>query len=327
MALFAKNANILIELVNFATKNAQMNIKALRAFRATLSEGSLAAASQILNLSQPAVSRLISGLEGELRLTLFDRSKRNLTPTPEGTAFFREAGRILDNLDEVPRIAAEIRAGRTETLRVVAMPRIAQAVASPAVARFVQEYPDTGVSLDIRARREAGKWLAGREYDIGIGALPVAHPEIRSELLLRVRAQAIVPAGHALAQRETLTVDDLVHEPVIRLMHGLLLRDQLDDIFQSAGLVPRQSCEVASSTLACALVADGAGITIADELVAAQLDPSRIKPIPITPERWMSFGLLFPASAKSSKASENLVTILRAQALQLARVSPTIEVP
>lgn len=303
-----------------------MNIKALRAFRATLSEGSLAAASQMLNLSQPAVSRLISGLEGELRLTLFDRSKRNLTPTPEGTAFYREAGRILDNLDEVPRIAAEIRAGRTETLRVVAMPRIAQALASPAVAQFVQNHPATGISLDVRARREAAKWLAGREYDIGIGALPVDHPEIRSELLLRVRAQAIVPAAHALAQRDTLSVDDLAEEPMIRLMHGLLLRDQLDDMFQSAGILPRQSCEVASSTLACALVADGAGITIADELVAAQLDSTRIKPIPITPERWMSFGLLFPTSARPTEASQNLVKILRTHAHQLASASPTIEV-
>ncbi|MEP5091303.1 MAG: LysR family transcriptional regulator, partial [Paracoccaceae bacterium] len=105
-----------------------MNIKSLRAFRATLSEGSLAAAGHVLHLSQPAVSRLISGLEGELRLDLFDRSGRNLTPTPEGLAFYREAGRILDNLDEIPNIAAEIRAGRTESLRIVAMPRVARAL-------------------------------------------------------------------------------------------------------------------------------------------------------------------------------------------------------
>ncbi|WP_145975925.1 LysR family transcriptional regulator, partial [Ruegeria atlantica] len=66
-----------------------MNIKALRAFRATLSEGTLVAASEILHLSQPAISRLISGLEAELGLTLFDRSGRNLTPTREGLAFYR----------------------------------------------------------------------------------------------------------------------------------------------------------------------------------------------------------------------------------------------
>ncbi|MBK0329555.1 hypothetical protein I5535_20030 [Rhodobacteraceae bacterium F11138] len=191
----------------------------------------------------------------------------------------------------------------------------------------MQRYPDIGVSLDVRARREAGKWLAGREYDIGIGALPVDHPEIRTELLLRVRAQAIVPVDHPLADATEISVDNLDGEPMIRLMHGLLLRDQLDDMFQSAGLTPKPSCEVASSALACALVADGGGITIADELVASQVDASRIRLIPITPERWMSFGLLFPINARPSNRLENLIGILRSNAQRLADASPTIEIP
>ncbi|MEX0349372.1 MAG: LysR family transcriptional regulator [Paracoccaceae bacterium] len=302
-----------------------MNIKALRAFRATLSEGSLVAASQILNLSQPAVSRLISGLEAELKLTLFDRSGRNLTPTPEGLAFYKEAGRILDNLDEVPRIAAEIKAGRTETLRIVTMPRIAQSLSAPAVARFMKDHPDTNINLDVRARREAGKWLAGREYDIGIGALPVDHPGIVTRPLLRVRAQAVLPSDHPLSNRAELAAADLAQETVIRLMHGLLLRDQLDDIFHSAGVTPRQTCEVAASQLACSLVAEGAGITIADELVAAQSGLDRLSLVPVAPERWMTFGLLYPVSQSKPDPliwfERALSDFVREMALQ----SPTLE--
>ncbi|WP_282609121.1 LysR family transcriptional regulator [Pelagibius sp. Alg239-R121] len=302
-----------------------MNIKALRAFRATLSEGSLAAAGEQLHLSQPAVSRLISALEGELRLTLFDRSGRNLTPTPEGTAFYREAGRILDNLDEIPKIAAEIRAGRKESLRIVAMPRIAQSLVSPSVGAFLRGNPEASVNLDVRARREAGKWLAGREYDIGVGALPVDHPEIRTELLLRVRAQAVLPAGHPLANRTEVSGEDLADQPVIRLMHGLLLRDQLDDIFRSAGLEPNQSCDVASSQLACALVADGGGVTIADELVASQIPGCRIRLVPLSPARWMSFGLLIPKARELSEGCREFVRILQEKAKSLAERSETIE--
>lgn len=303
-----------------------MNIKALRAFRATLSEGSLAAAANILHLSQPAVSRLISGLEGELRLDLFDRSGRNLTPTAEGLAFYREAGRILDNLDEIPGIAAEIRAGRTQSLRIVAMPRIARALISPAVSQFVRTNPDTNVSVDVRARREAGKWLAGREYDVGIGALPVEHPDIRTELLLRVRAQAVIPVDHPLADLKEISIDDLADVPIVRLMHGLLLRDQLDDMFRSAGVLPKQTCEVASSSLACALVADGGGVTIADELVAANVDKARIRTVPIRPERWMSFGLLFSVQAAPSDACDQFVGVLKSHVANLAEASATIEV-
>ena len=316
----------LVCLQNMQVTVTNMNIKALRAFRATLSEGSLAAAANILHLSQPAVSRLISGLEGELRLDLFDRSGRNLTPTPEGLAFYREAGRILDNLDEIPGIAAEIRAGRTQNLRIVAMPRIARALASPAVGRFVRANPDTNVSLDVRARREAGKWLAGREYDVGIGALPVEHPDIQTELLLRVRAQAIVPIDHPLADLKEVSIDDLGDVPIVRLMHGLLLRDQLDDMFRSAGVLPKQTCEVASSSLACALVADGGGVTIADELVAANVDRDRIRTIPRTPERWMSFGLLFPVHSEPNEARDKFVEVLKSHVAALASSSESTEV-
>lgn len=302
-----------------------MNIKALRAFRATLSEGSLVAASEVLHLSQPAVSRLISGLEAELKLTLFDRTGRNLKPTPEGLAFYREAGRILDNLDEVPRIAAEIRAGRTETLRIVTMPRIAQSLSAPAVARLFKAKPDTNISLDVRARREAGKWLAGREYDIGIGALPVDHPDIVTKPLIRVRAQAVLPLGHPLASRRELTASDLADQPIIRLMQGLLLRDQLDDIFHSAGVTPKLTCEVAASQLACSLVAEGAGITIADELVAAQAGPEGLSLVPLVPERWMTFGLLYPVAQTKSEALLQFEIALLEVVKELAQRSPTLE--
>jgi DNA-binding transcriptional LysR family regulator len=61
-----------------------MNIKALRAFRAVVAEGSVIGASRTMNLSQPAVSRLLALLEAELRLTLFLRVRRRLVLTDEG---------------------------------------------------------------------------------------------------------------------------------------------------------------------------------------------------------------------------------------------------
>ena len=300
-----------------------MNVKALRAFRHAFSEGSIAAASDIMHLSQPAISRLISGLEAELKLRLFDRSGRSLSPTTEGIAFYREAGRILDNLDEVPRIAAEIRAGRTESLRVVTMPRIAQFLSAPAVAQFTRENPEVSVTLDVRARRDASKWLAGREYDIGIAALPVSHPDIRTVPLVRVRALAILPRDHPLANEASIAAEQLASETIIRLMQGLLLREQLDDAFNSAGVAPEVTHEVSSSQLACALVAEGAGITIADEMVAASFG-DRLVSIPIEPEKWMTFGMLLPKYQQSGSAAKQFQDKLVEHVKRVCRSSDTM---
>ena len=167
-----------------------MNIKALRAFRLTLTEGSIAKASEKLHLSQSAVSRLISSLEGELHLELFERKGRRLLPTAQAKAFYREAGRILDNLDEIRHIADQIRKAQIERLRILTMPRVAPTLVSPTVSRFLSEQPDVRLVLDVRTRRDAEQWLVGREYDIGIGALPIEHPDIDTRVLLKVRAEA-----------------------------------------------------------------------------------------------------------------------------------------
>lgn len=301
-----------------------MNIKALRAFRATLSEGSLARAAELLHLSQPAVSRLVSGLEGHLRLTLFDRSGRNLTPTPEGLAFYREAGRILDNLDEIPSIASDIRAGRTETLRIVTMPRIAHALVVPPVAEFIDQNPEINVSLDVRARREASKWLAGSQYDVGIGALPVSHPDIRTEVLVRVRAQAVIPRSLPIADKAVVSAEDLAPYLIIRLMRGLLLREQVDDFFGSAGISPARHLDVASSQIACSLAATGVGVTIADELVASQLPTSQVALVPVVPERWMSFGLLLPKEIVKERSTKAVVELFKEHIARLDTRSQTL---
>lgn len=295
-----------------------MNIKGLRAFRNVVVEGSAAAAAEAMHLSQPAISRLIAGLEGELRLTLFHRTRQRLVLTEEGAAFYREAGRILDNLDEVPRIVADIRAERVERLRLVAMPRITPSLVTPTVTAFSNSHPSVTVSLDVRTRRDLERWIAGREYDLGVGALPVSYQGIEGLALIRVASQVVLPAGHALASRRTLAASDLVGERIIALLRGLLLRQQVDEIFRSAGLEPSYAIETASSQVACQLVADGAGITIADPLTARVVDPARVALRPIEPRRWTSFGLLVPSKSGLTGYAERFAEELRRQAVSLA---------
>lgn len=301
-----------------------MNIKALRAFRHAYSEGSLIAASHRMNLSQPAVSRLVSGLESELKLTLFSRDGRALTPTAEGVAFYREAGRILDNLDEVPRIAEEIRAGRTDSLRVVTMPRLAVHITTPVIAKFTQAHPQIRINLDLRTRRDAGKWLGGRAYDIGIGGLPIDNPDIDTSAFMRVRALAVLPRGHSLGDKDRVSADDLRNENFIKLMQGTVLRDQIDQMFQAAGIVVPSSVEVVSSQLACSLVAHGGGVTVADEMMAAPYRDA-VQTVPIEPARWTTFGFLFSRRTGKSDAAALLEDAIRSHVKTLAATSSTME--
>ena len=190
---------------------------------------------------------------------------------------------------------------------------------------FLKDRPDARVSLDIRARRDAGKWLAGREYDIGIGALPVDHPDIDTEVLIRSRAQAVIPVTHPLSGKKEIVAEDLAEQPLIALMHGLLLRNQVDDLFSSTGLTPRYLCDVASSEIACQLVENGVGITIADSLTGNIRASAQTVLRPIRPERWMSFGLFLPRATGLSKNGQKLLSCFRDTAREFAKTDPYSE--
>ena len=131
-----------------------MNFKALRAFRLIVSQGSLAAAAEAMNLSQPAVSRLISLLEAETGLRLFDRSRRSLIVSAAGEQFHRETRHILDGIEELPHIAANIRTGTDNPLRLVTGPRVGAALA-------VIETSDRGLRLAAESEQigQAFRWL------------------------------------------------------------------------------------------------------------------------------------------------------------------------
>lgn len=271
-----------------------MNIRALRLFRLVVSKGSLSAAAEAMSLSPPAASRLISLLEAETRLRLFNRSRRRLALTVQGEAFYREAEHILAGFDEIPRIAAEIRSKSQGQLRLVTAPRIGQGIVSPALALFRRERPGIRVSIDIQSRFGIEGRMGARLYDLGIISLPVSHPlvEIENRPLFRARMEALVPERHPLAAKPALSAADLAGEPLLGLWPGQPWRQQVDDFFRSGGAKPVYAVETRSSLMACQLVRDGAGVAILDRLCARAIDLSGIAIRPMMPERWILFGYI-----------------------------------
>jgi len=290
-----------------------MNVKALKAFRLVVTQGSVNAAARSMNLSQPAVSRLIALLEHELKLTLFLRAGRRMILTDEGQAFLHEAGRILANLDEIPRIANEIRSSKIRRLRIVTMPRVALSLVCPAVARFAQKFPDVHVSVDLRTRRDLEQWLVGKEYDVGFGGTPVTHPAVRGSSLLKVRLEVLLRKDHHLAAKKEITIEDIINERLIVQMPGLLLRQQVDEIFDSCGLKPDYGLITSSSQIACQLAIAGAGITIIDRLSADNFDHELFVMRPLLPERWFNFGVILPKEGAVLPVAQEFIDCLKSE--------------
>lgn len=301
-----------------------MNIKSLRLFRQIVMQGSLSAAATQLHISQPAASRLLSILEGELRMKLFDRAGRSLVLTDHGEVFFREAEHIIAGMDEIPRIATDIRNRRHQPLRVLTAPRIGQGLVAAALTEMRASHPDLAIVVDVRSRMALEKQLGIGSYDLGIISLPVAHSllELVASPLVKVRAEALMAAGHPLAAQPRITAQDLSEYPLLVLSRSQIWRQEIDNFMREGGVKAHYAVQSSSSLLACQMARDGAGICILDRLCAPSIDLRGAVLRPLEPARWAAFGYVHAKGSGPSEVAQELIACMRQIITDVRHTSP-----
>jgi len=293
--------------------NEDMNIKGLRAFQKIMETGTLSAAAKALNVSESALSRQLSLLEAELGLTLFSRDKRRLIATNEGEQFFREAERILDAIAQIPQVVREIKTGNLRRMRIISMPRMANSIAVPAITRFLAKHDSMEITLEVQPRRFLERWVAGRRYDLGLGALPVHHSGIETETLYSVPVVAVLHPDHPLAERRSLHAEELARDNFITMTPNTLLGQQVARIIERAGIQPKSTIQASQAIMCCNFVALGKGVTITDAMIASAMGRA-IRMVPIEPRVHMDFGLLFPVGVRHTAEAQELAAIFKAEA-------------
>ncbi|MEM7774709.1 MAG: LysR family transcriptional regulator [Pseudomonadota bacterium] len=270
---------------------AGLSIRSLRVFDRILAAGTLSAAAEQLHMSQSAASRQLIELEQAIGLKLFERTNRHLVPTSAGMRFYAETQHVLAGIDEIPSIVESIKAGVRETLSVVCMPRLSLGLLVRAIEKFEAVRPAIGVSVSVLRNHDIKRWATARHFDIGVGMLPILHPELRTETICNVRAVAIVPPDHPLAGAKDIGIEQLAHERLIGYEPGLVVREQVDDLFRSAGITARYTQEVSATLLAAQLAMRGCGIAILDAISVSQLAPFAPGTlVPVRPTRWWPIG-------------------------------------
>jgi len=215
-----------------------------------------------------AVSRIITGLETQLGLALFERYRRRLIPSEHALAFLARAAQILSSMQELEASARAIGQGKIDRLRIISVPPFLQNILPAAIARRIESNPQLSVSVDAARRVDVPDWINRRDFDIAIVGLPVDRPEVRIQPLPPVQAVAVIPREHPLAKQREVRLEDVLAGPLIAHRTGPLLRIELDRALAGQGLRPAPIVEASSGWLVCAMVAAGAGLAVMDPFTA-----------------------------------------------------------
>ncbi len=157
-----------------------MKIRQLEAFKSVMTAGTVTAAADLMNISQPVVSRLIAQLESATGLKLFFRSKRRLRPTPEALSFFREVEKTFAGVEKLKQVADNIRNFSTGNLRIVCLPALALGFMPRVIDRFLDKHPKITVSLQTRSSQTVREWIAAQQFDLGLAAGATDIPGVTS---------------------------------------------------------------------------------------------------------------------------------------------------
>lgn len=246
-----------------------MELRHYRYFVAVAEELHFRRAAERLHISQPPLSQQIKQLEAELQVQLLERTSRRVALTEAGRAFLEEARSVLTAVDRSVATVRRVAAGEVGWLR---LGFVASAVADllPAMLeRFRARAPDVQIELREMTTQVQIDALADGTIDLGIardihGGDDVARTPVRTEALL-----AALPAGHGLAARGVIHLEELAAEPFIMLPRGRIPRvhDHVLFLCRAAGFSPRVAQEAVQFPTILSLVEARIGVAIVPEPV------------------------------------------------------------
>jgi LysR family cyn operon transcriptional activator len=297
-----------------------MEIRNLRCFLAVAETESFTLASKKMHMSQSNLSHHIKELQLRVGVPLFERLGRKARLTTAGAILRDHASRAIRMLDDaIPAIAeldnlsrGQVAVGVVQVLDHLLVPRV--------ISHFTESHPGIGIRVDRLWQLDMEAAVKCGDLDLGIGLDPPRTPGVEFEPLFVSKFVLIVPDGHYLAGRRSLTLPELGRESLILVPRkGSWLRRFTDEAFDAAKVEAKCSVELDSVEAILAAVKQGIGVAF---LPVAVLGRGRPGLQSITMEGAMTeigAGLLWGKGVNRSRAAtafaEATAQVIRSEGL------------
>lgn len=184
----------------------------VRAFLATVEEGSLTAAARALGLTQPTLGRQVAALEEELGVVLFERVGRSMKPTPSGLELLDHVRSMRDAANRISLTASGQSQTIEGTVRITASDIFSVYLLPPVLARLRELAPR--LDLDVVAANDI-RDLQRREADIAIRHVRPEQPDLIARLLREEKGYFYASTSYLARRGRPTFVQDLVHHDFI----------------------------------------------------------------------------------------------------------------
>jgi DNA-binding transcriptional LysR family regulator len=258
-----------------------MELRQLRVLHAVGETGSFSAAADLLDYTQPAVSKIVAGLEHQVGTTLVDRGLRPLRLTEAGSALARRAGTVFEQLAVAEREVDAIANLSAGSLRLGTFSSAGAAMVVDALRTFRASNPEVEVAVaEIGMPSALVRALRAGDLDLGITfdypeTAPMAQEGLDIVSLLDDPCDVVLPRGHRLAGRASIGFAELRDESWLLPDFGADSPSfrMIDRRCREAGFDPHIAYRINDCQMTQALVAVREGIAVLPRLMLQAAHP------------------------------------------------------
>ena len=289
-----------------------MELNQLRGFYALARERSFSKAASRLSLTQPAISLQIKALEDELGESLFERHRKGVQLTTAGEVLYQHVQSVLASLEEAKSeiaglqqlLRGHVAVGTSDTICTYILPEI--------IRKFRSQYP--AVRVDIRNNKSSRilQMVLDNEVDFGLATLPLAHPQVSTDVVYCCKDILICPSGHPLSWKRRVSLAQISPYPLLIFPNGSTSRGLLEAAFRQADLPMQVAMNLSSVEIIKRFVEIDLGVSIVPHIAVTEEERAgRLAVIPIQGLPSREIGLIERKSKRRSAAATAFLRLLR----------------
>ncbi|MDR7335364.1 hydrogen peroxide-inducible genes activator [Roseateles asaccharophilus] len=265
-----------------------MTLTELRYIVAVARERHFGRAAEACFVSQPTLSVAIKKLEEELDLKIFERGGSEVSVTPLGEEIVRQAQSVLDQAGAIKEIAKRGKDPLAGALRLGIIYTIGPYLLPELVRHTIEKYPQMPLMLQENFTVKLLEMLRTGELDCAIMAEPFPDTGLATADLYDEPFVVALPASHPLADRATISAEELKRETMLLLGTGHCFRDHVLEVcpefarFSSDAEGIRRSFEGSSLETIKHMVASGMGVTVVPRLSVPREKTPHLRFVPFS---------------------------------------------
>ena len=241
-----------------------MELTQLRYFLKAAEFENFTRAAETLRVTQPSLSRAIAKLETEVGQPLFERQARRVVLTDAGRLLQVRAQQVVSLVDDTREELVDD--GETGTLRIGGIPTIAPYFLPRVLTNFATVKPLASTVVVEDITENLLKQAMDGEVDVAIVALPISTKYLEVEPLFEEELFLVLPPGHELVSRRSISIEDVEPFPVVLLAHGHCLSDSVLALCRGRSFEPITVGRTTQLVTVQEMVALGHGVSVIPEM-------------------------------------------------------------